>query len=67
MDKLEYLLKTAFGRPEAEREPQRPNEFTMERQREFEATAKKVAALRQLRLERFPTQQQRTGGETRPS
>jgi hypothetical protein len=57
MDKLEYLLKTAFGQPQAEREPQGPNEFTMERQREFEARAKKVAALRRLRLERSPTQQ----------
>jgi len=51
MDKLEYLLKTAFGQPEAAREPQGPNEFTIERERAFEEAAKKVAALRQKRLE----------------
>ena len=52
MDKVQHLLQTAFGQPQAQREPPGPNEFTLERQREFEAVAKKVAALRQKRLER---------------
>ena len=56
MDKLDLLLKTAFGQPEAQREPQGPNAFTIERERAFEATAKKISALRQLRLGRTPTQ-----------
>jgi hypothetical protein len=52
MDKLQHLLKTAFGQPMAERPPQGPNKFTIERQRAFEEAGRKVAALRQKRLER---------------
>jgi len=54
MDKLQHFLNTAFGQPAAERAPQGPNEFTIERQRAFEATAKKIEALRQIRLARKP-------------
>ena len=51
MDKLQDLLNTAFGQPLAEWAPQEPNEFTIERERAFEEAARKVAALRQKRLE----------------
>jgi hypothetical protein len=33
MDKLQHLLETAFGQPEAKRPPLEPNEWTVERQR----------------------------------
>jgi len=49
MEKLQHLLDTAF-RKQAEREPQRPNEFTVERHRTFDEAAKKIEALRQARL-----------------
>jgi hypothetical protein len=55
MNKLQHLIDTVFGQPAAERTPQQPNEFTFERERAFEATAKKVEALRQMRLAREAT------------
>ena len=54
MDKLQHLLNTAFGQLKADRAPQGPNEFTIERQQAFEATAKKIETLRQMRLARVP-------------
>ena len=52
MDKFQHLLDTVFGQLEAARAPQEPNEFTIERERVIEETAKKVAALREMRLAR---------------
>jgi hypothetical protein len=56
MDKLQHLLNTAFGHPQADRAPQEPNEFTIERQRAFDEAAKKIEALRQARVARQETQ-----------
>ena len=50
MDKLQRLIDTAFGRPAAERAPQAPNEYTLERQRAFDESAKKIEALRRARM-----------------
>ena len=50
MDKLQHLIETAFGQPTAEKAPQQPNAFTMERQRAFEESARKIEALRKARL-----------------
>jgi hypothetical protein len=50
MQKLQDLLDKAFGKPAALREPQGPNEFTLERQRDFEERARKIEALRRARL-----------------
>ena len=55
MDKLQHLLETAFGQRTAPRAPQGPNEFTLERQRAFEESARKVEALRKARLARSTT------------
>jgi hypothetical protein len=52
MDKLQQLLDTAFGQPDTVREPQAPSEYFIERQREFEKRAEKIAALRKARLDR---------------
>jgi hypothetical protein len=54
MDKLQHLLETAFGQPQAERPPQGPNEFTIERQRAFDEVAQKIEALRLMRLAKGP-------------
>ena len=50
MDKLQHLLDTAFGQPDAERKPQRPSEQFMAREREFAERAKKIETLRRARL-----------------
>ena len=50
MDKLQRLIDTAFGQPAAERAPQTPNEYTLERQRAFDERAKKIEALRRVRM-----------------
>jgi hypothetical protein len=55
MDKLQHLLETAFGQPQPERPAQEPNEFTIERQRAFDETAKKIEALRRMRLAKSST------------
>lgn len=55
MDKLQRLLDTAFGKPAAERAPQEPNEFTIQRQQAFEEAARKIEALRRVRLKRSAT------------
>jgi hypothetical protein len=50
VDRLQYLLKIAFGTHAATRVPPEPNEFTVQRQRAFEETARKIETLRQARL-----------------
>jgi len=55
MDKLQHLLDTAFGQPNAEREPQAPSEFYVARERELAERARKIEALRQARLARDAT------------
>jgi len=50
MDNLQRLLDTAFGQPAAERAPQAPTEFTLERQRIFDKSARKIEALRRARM-----------------
>jgi hypothetical protein len=50
MDRLQHLLDTAFGQPAAPHAPQKPNEFTIQRQRAFEEMARKVEELRRARL-----------------
>jgi hypothetical protein len=52
MTRLQHLIDTVFGQPEAHRAAQAPSEFTAERERTFEAAARKVAALRQAGLAR---------------
>ena len=52
MNKLQHLLDTAFGKPAADRTPQEPNAFTVQRQIVFEETAQKIERLRRARLER---------------
>jgi hypothetical protein len=50
MNKLQWVLDFAFGNSQPERASQEPNEFTIQRQRAFEETARKIEALRQARL-----------------
>ena len=52
MNKLQHLLDTAFGKPAAERVVPQPNEFTIQQQRAFEETARKIERLRRARLEK---------------
>jgi hypothetical protein len=53
MDKLHDVPKTTFDAPAAPRVPQEPNEFTVQRQRAFEETARKIEELRRTRLARL--------------
>jgi hypothetical protein len=55
MNKLQHMLDTAFGRPNAEREPQAPSELYITRERELAERARKIEALRQARLTRDAT------------
>jgi hypothetical protein len=57
MNRLQHLLDTAFGKPAADRAPQEPNAFTVQRQRAFEETAQKIERLRRARLEKSATTQ----------
>jgi hypothetical protein len=52
MDKLQDLLDVAFGKVTGTKPPLEPNEFTLERQRAFEESARKIEALRRARLAR---------------
>lgn len=52
MEKLQQLLDTAFGQRDRVHEPPAPSEYFIERQREFEKSAQKIAALRKARLSR---------------
>lgn len=50
MQKLQAMLDKAFGTPRAPREPERPSEGFLERERALAERAKKIEALRQVRL-----------------
>lgn len=57
MEKLQAMLDKAFGTPKAPREPERPSEGFLERERAFAERAKKIEMLRQARI----------GGASKPS
>ena len=48
--KLQDMLDAAFGHPPAAREPQQPSEACIQQRRAFDERARKIEALRQLRL-----------------
>ncbi len=50
MQKLQAMLDKAFGAPRAPREPERPSEGFLERERALAERARKIEALRQVRL-----------------
>lgn len=50
MEKLQQLLDAVLGDSTSKRPPQEPNDFSVERQRAFEESAKKIEALRRARL-----------------
>jgi hypothetical protein len=50
MDKLQYFLDTTLGNLPDRKPQQPPNDFTVQRQRAFEESAKKIEALRRARL-----------------
>lgn len=52
MEKLQEIVDTVFGAINSQPAPQPPNEFTLQRQRAFDESARKIAALRRARLER---------------
>lgn len=56
MEKLQAMLDKAFGSARAPREPERPSEGFLERERAFAERAKKIESLRQARV----------GGESKP-
>ena len=52
MEKLQEIVDTVFGAINNQPAPQSPNEFTVQRQRAFDESARKIEALRRARLER---------------
>ena len=52
MEKLQEIVDTVFGTVSNQPAPQSPNEFTVQRQRAFDESARKIEALRRARLER---------------
>lgn len=50
MEKLQAMIDKAFALPKAPREPERPSEAFLERQRAFAERAKKIELLRQARV-----------------
>jgi hypothetical protein len=50
MDKLQHFLDIALGNLPDQKPNQPPNDFTVQRQRAFEESAKKIEALRRARL-----------------
>ena len=50
MEKLQSMLDKAFGTSKAQREPERPSEGFLERERALAERAKKIELLRQARL-----------------
>lgn len=52
MDKMQEMLDTVFGQTRAPRDPQQPNDFTLERERELAERARKIEALRKARMAR---------------
>jgi len=55
MEKLQEIVDTVFGTVNNQPEPQSPNDFTVQRQRAFDESARKIEALRRARLERTST------------
>jgi hypothetical protein len=52
MEKLQEIVDTVFGAITNQPAPQPPNEFTVQRQRAFDESARKIEALRRARLGR---------------
>ena len=52
MEKLQEIVDTVFGTVNNQPVPQSPNEFTVQRQRAFDESARKIEALRRARLDR---------------
>ena len=52
MEKLQEIVDTVFGAVYNQPAPQSPSEFTVQRQRAFDESARKIEALRRARLER---------------
>ena len=52
MEKLQEIVDTVFGAVNNQPAAQAPNEFTVQRQRAFDESARKIEALRRGRLER---------------
>jgi len=52
MEKLQEIVDTVFGAVSNQPAPLSPNEFTVQRQRAFDESARKIEALRRARLER---------------
>jgi hypothetical protein len=52
MEKLQEIVDTVFGAVNNRPAAQSPNEFTVQRQRAFDESARKIEALRRARLER---------------
>lgn len=52
MEKLQEIVDTVFGAVNNQPAAQPPNEFTVQRQRAFDESARKIEALRRARLER---------------
>ena len=50
MEKLQAMIDKAFALPKAPREPERPSEAFLERERAFTERAKKIELLRQTRV-----------------
>jgi hypothetical protein len=50
MEKLQEIVDTVFGAINNQPAPQSPNEFTVQRQRAFDESARKIEALRRARL-----------------
>jgi hypothetical protein len=50
MEKLQAMIDKAFALPKAPREPERPSEAFLERERAFTERAKKIELLRQARV-----------------
>jgi hypothetical protein len=55
MEKLQEIVDTVFGAINNQPAPQSPNEFTVQRQRAFDESARKIEMLRRARLERTPS------------
>lgn len=52
MEKLQEIVDAVFGAVNNQPPPPSPNEFTVQRQRAFDESARKIEALRRARLER---------------
>jgi hypothetical protein len=52
MEKLQEIVDAVFGAVSDQPAPRPQNEFTVQRQRAFDESARKIEALRRARLER---------------